>query len=115
MPMTTQSGLLSFGEARQLVEDYASRLTPTAAGRVSLLDGLGLTLAEDLRADPEPRDRLARMSAAGPRFRRVEAVGRIGAAPPGAAPLPVVVGCDGLAVASGGNCCCIAAIWSGVM
>ena len=42
-----------------MVEEYASRITPTEPEMVSLLDSLGLALAEDLRADrdfpPFPR------------------------------------------------------------
>jgi molybdopterin molybdotransferase len=54
-----QSTLLSFAEARQAVEEYASRLSPAEPEMVSLLEALGLVLAEDLRADrdfpPFPR------------------------------------------------------------
>ena len=56
---TTEPKLPSFFEARQIVEEYASRLSPTEPEMLSLLDGLGLVLAEDLRADrdfpPFPR------------------------------------------------------------
>jgi molybdopterin molybdotransferase len=55
----TQSTVLSFAEARQVVEEYASRLSPSEPEMVSLLDALGLALAEDLHADrdfpPFPR------------------------------------------------------------
>ena len=55
----TQPKLLSFTEARQAVEEYASRLSPTEPEMLSLLDAVGLVLAEDLRADrdfpPFPR------------------------------------------------------------
>ena len=51
--------LPSFSEARQAVEEYASKLSSTEPEMLSLLDGLGLVLAEDLRADrdfpPFPR------------------------------------------------------------
>jgi molybdopterin molybdotransferase len=51
--------LLSFTEARTLVEEYGSQLSPMPPEMVSLLDGAGLVLAEDLRADrdfpPFPR------------------------------------------------------------
>jgi molybdopterin molybdotransferase len=51
--------LPSFLEARQMVEEYASRLCPTEPEMLSLLDALGLVLAEDLYADrdfpPFPR------------------------------------------------------------
>jgi len=47
----TQLGLLSFTEARRAVEEYASGLSTTEPEMVSLLDALGLVLAEDLRAD----------------------------------------------------------------
>src|SRR5271157_319354 len=51
--------LLSFTEARQIAEEYACRLSPTEPEMLSLLDALGLVLAEDLRADrdfpPFPR------------------------------------------------------------
>ncbi len=59
--MTTAAGakLLSFQEARQLVEAYAGKLSPTEPELLPLLDALGLVLAEDLRADrdfpPFPR------------------------------------------------------------
>ena len=56
---TAASPLLSYGEARRLVDDYASRLLPTEAETRSLLDCVGLVLAENLRADrdfpPFPR------------------------------------------------------------
>ena len=55
----TQSRLLSFAEARRVVEQYASRLSPTEPEMISLLDAVGLVLAEDLLADrdfpPFPR------------------------------------------------------------
>jgi len=55
----TQSALLSFAEARQCVEEYASHLSPAEPETVSLLDATGLVLAEDLHADrdfpPFPR------------------------------------------------------------
>jgi len=51
--------LLSFTEARQVAEEYASKLAPTEPEMLSLLDAVGLVLAEDLRADrdfpPFPR------------------------------------------------------------
>jgi len=51
--------LLSFTEARHVVEQYGSRLSPTDPEMLSLLEALGLVLAEDLRADrdfpPFPR------------------------------------------------------------
>src|SRR5271157_1497129 len=51
--------LLSFTEARQIAEEYACKLSPTEPEMLSLLDALGLVLAEDLRADrdfpPFPR------------------------------------------------------------
>ncbi len=57
--MSPEPKLLSFSEARQTVEQYASALTPTQPEMLSLLDALGLVLAEDLRADrdfpPFPR------------------------------------------------------------
>ena len=61
MPSTsaTQAKLLSFVDARQTVEEYASKLSPTEPEMLSLLDTVGLVLAEDLRADrdfpPFPR------------------------------------------------------------
>jgi molybdopterin molybdotransferase len=49
----------SFSEARQMVEEYVSTLSPTQPEMLSLLDAVGLVLAEDLRADrdfpPFPR------------------------------------------------------------
>jgi molybdopterin molybdotransferase len=57
--MTPDPKLLSFSEARQTVEQYAATLGPTQPEMLSLLDALGLVLAEDLRADrdfpPFPR------------------------------------------------------------
>jgi molybdopterin molybdotransferase len=57
--MTPEPKLLSFTEARQTVEQYASTLSPTQPEMLSLLDAPGLVLAEDLRADrdfpPFPR------------------------------------------------------------
>jgi molybdopterin molybdotransferase len=57
--MSPESKLLTFSEARQTVEEYASTLSPTQPEMLSLLDALGLVLAEDLRADrdfpPFPR------------------------------------------------------------
>ncbi len=54
-----ESKLLTFSEARRLVEEYASALSPTDAELLPLLDTAGLVLAEDLRADrdfpPFPR------------------------------------------------------------
>ena len=61
MPSTsaTQAKLLSFVDARQTVEEYASKLSPTEPEMLSLLDTVGLVLAEDLLADrdfpPFPR------------------------------------------------------------
>jgi molybdopterin molybdotransferase len=57
---STQSTPLSFAEARHVVEEYASRLSPLAESEMaSLLDAQGLVLAEDLLADrdfpPFPR------------------------------------------------------------
>jgi molybdopterin molybdotransferase len=46
-----QPKLLSFTEARQAVEEYASQLSPSEPEMLSLLEALGLVLAEDLRAD----------------------------------------------------------------
>ena len=48
---TAASPLLSFSEARRVVNDYASRLLPTSAKTVSILDSVGLVLAENLQAD----------------------------------------------------------------
>src|SRR5581483_5584755 len=51
--------VLPFNEALAVVQEYASRLTPTEPELVSLLDSLKLALAEDLVADrdfpPFPR------------------------------------------------------------
>ena len=53
------SKLLSFSKARRLVEEYAATVSPTQPELLSLLEGHGLVLAEDLRADrdfpPFPR------------------------------------------------------------
>ena len=43
--------LLSFLEARKVVEEYSSTLPHTDAEMLSLLDSLGLVIAEELRAD----------------------------------------------------------------
>lgn len=43
--------LPTFAEARRAVEEYAGRLSPSDPELMTLLDGLGLALAEDLRAD----------------------------------------------------------------
>jgi molybdopterin molybdotransferase len=51
MKDSPKSSLLSFAEARHLVEQHASRLQPTPAELLNLLDATGLALAEDLRAD----------------------------------------------------------------
>src|ERR1022692_679054 len=57
--MSPETKLLSFTEARQTVEQYASTLSPTQPEMLPLLEALGLVLAEDLRADrdfpPFPR------------------------------------------------------------
>jgi molybdopterin molybdotransferase len=56
---TAQSKLLPFEEARHAVEDYTSALSPTEPEMLSLLEAVGLVLAEELRADrdfpPFPR------------------------------------------------------------
>ena len=55
----TKTPLPSFDEARRIVEQYASTIRPTDPELLSLLDAVGLVLAEDLRADrdfpPFPR------------------------------------------------------------
>jgi molybdopterin molybdotransferase len=57
--MSPETKLLSFAEARQTAEHYASTLSSTAAEMLPLLEAVGLVLAEDLRADrdfpPFPR------------------------------------------------------------
>ncbi len=59
MTTSTQNKLLSFDEARRIVEDHAGEVAATEPELVSLLDASGLVLAEDLRADrdfpPFPR------------------------------------------------------------
>lgn len=59
MPASPEIRPLSFAEARQSVEEYAVRLQPSPPELLSLLDAVGLALAEDLRADrdfpPFPR------------------------------------------------------------
>lgn len=59
MSAATDSKLLSFVEARLNVEQHVSSFTPTEPELVTLLDAVGLVLAEDLRADrdfpPFPR------------------------------------------------------------
>jgi len=59
MGSAVDSKLLSFGEARRLVEDYALTLSSTQPELLSLLESYGLVLAQDLQADrdfpPFPR------------------------------------------------------------
>jgi molybdopterin molybdotransferase len=59
MIVSTNSDLMSFAEARLLVEQQAAKLAPTDAELMNLLDAVGLALAEELRADrdfpPFPR------------------------------------------------------------
>ena len=59
MSTVTASKLLTFADARRVVEEYASRLALPGAEMLSLLDSVGLALADDLRADrdfpPFPR------------------------------------------------------------
>ena len=56
---SAKTNLLPFAEARRVVEQCAAKLTATGPELTSLLDALGLALAEDLRADrdfpPFPR------------------------------------------------------------
>ena len=51
MGTAVQNKLLSFADARHLVEEYASHLAAGEPELLSLLDTVGLVLAEDLRAD----------------------------------------------------------------
>jgi molybdopterin molybdotransferase len=59
MNNSAKTSLLTFHEARRVVEQHAATLAPTAPELTSLLDAVGLALAEDLRADrdfpPFPR------------------------------------------------------------
>ena len=59
MPSSSRTQAPSFAEARRLVEEYASTLSPTDPEMLPLLESAGLVLAEDLRADrdfpPFPR------------------------------------------------------------
>ncbi len=59
MTVTSTNRLLTFAEARRIVERHAATLTPTEPERISLLDAIGMVLAEDLLADrdfpPFPR------------------------------------------------------------
>lgn len=59
MSVVTQSQLLSFAEARRIVEKYAGVSAPTEPELTYLLDAVSLVLAEDLLADrdfpPFPR------------------------------------------------------------
>src|SRR5664280_925757 len=59
MSTAAETKLLSFTQARQTVEQYASALCPTQPEMLPLLEALGLVLAEDLLADrdfpPFPR------------------------------------------------------------
>jgi len=56
---SAKTNLLPFAEARRATEQFAAELKPTEPELTSLLDALGLALAEDLRADrdfpPFPR------------------------------------------------------------
>ncbi len=56
---SAKTNLFTFDEARRVVERRAAKLAPTAPELISLLDAVGLALAEDLRADrdfpPFPR------------------------------------------------------------
>jgi molybdopterin biosynthesis enzyme len=51
MNVSAKPDLLSFAEARGVVEQQAAALTPTEPELMGLLDAVGLALAEDLRAD----------------------------------------------------------------
>ncbi|MGB8888818.1 MAG: gephyrin-like molybdotransferase Glp [Candidatus Korobacteraceae bacterium] len=51
MASVAEPKLLSFSEARRLVEQYAVKLSPTDPEMLSLLESAGLVLAEDLLAD----------------------------------------------------------------
>lgn len=59
MSTAISAKLLTFSEARQLVESYAAQVSPSDPELLPLLDSVGLALAEDLRADrdfpPFPR------------------------------------------------------------
>ncbi len=59
MASAAESKLLSFTEARRLVENYAAALSPSNPQLLPLLESVGLVLAEELRADrdfpPFPR------------------------------------------------------------
>src|SRR5271157_1572336 len=59
MTSPAEPRLLSFTEARQIAEEYASKLSPTEPEMLCLLDALGLVVAEELHADrdfpPFPR------------------------------------------------------------
>jgi len=59
MPSTSAPALLSFEEARHLVEDHAARIRPLGKELVELLDSVGYVLAEPVAADrnfpPFPR------------------------------------------------------------
>lgn len=59
MPSQAKPSLPTFSQARSIVEQYASALAPSSPEMLSLLEGVGFVLAEDLRADrdfpPFPR------------------------------------------------------------
>jgi molybdopterin molybdotransferase len=59
MPSKPEPKIPSFPDARQRVEQYASALRPTDPKKLSILEAIGLALAEDLLADrdfpPFPR------------------------------------------------------------
>ena len=51
MAFSPQTHVLAFEDARQVVEEHAKRLRPKGRELLSLLEGAGRVLAEDIRAD----------------------------------------------------------------
>jgi molybdopterin molybdotransferase len=51
MPSAAQTSVFSFEDARQIVEEHAKSLRPKGRELLSLLDGAGRVLAEDIHAD----------------------------------------------------------------
>src|SRR5215470_2641078 len=59
MATTSQPGVVSFEEAREIIREYCARIPPPLTQEISLMGGLGRVLAKDVLADrdfpPFPR------------------------------------------------------------
>jgi molybdopterin molybdotransferase len=59
VPTSSQSGVVSFEQAREIVREYCARIPPPLTQEISLMGGLGRVLAKDVLADrdfpPFPR------------------------------------------------------------